>query len=63
MPPEHGHDSKAKYERYRGKKSKHPWIIRTMTILTVLLSYMLLLLCDSQENETQNDESESNENE
>ena len=63
MPPEHGHDSEPKYERYRGKKSKHPWIIRTMTVLAVFLSYMLLLLCDSQENETQHDEDKPNENE
>ena len=62
MPPENGHESKPKYETYRGEKSKHSWFIRAMAIVTVLLSYMLLLLCNSQENETQDDESKSNEN-
>jgi len=63
MPPEHGHQSKPKYETYRGEKSKHSWFIRSMAIPTVLLSYMLLLLRDSQENETHDDENKANENE
>ena len=62
MPPEHGHESNPKNETYRGQKSKHSWFIGAMAILTVFLSYMLLLLCDSQENEAQNDENKSNEN-
>ena len=62
MPPEHRHESKPKYETYRGKKSKHSSFVRTMTILTVHLSYMLMLLRDSQENEAQDDENKSNEN-
>jgi len=62
MPPGHGHESNPKYETYRGQNSKHSWFIRAMAILTVFLSYMLLLLCDSQENEAQDDENKSNEN-